>query len=354
VTSDTICRVDLVDAGRPSPGRTLGATKIAGGVEGVLAGSGSGHRGRVSGALRVVVAASAAVLASSVPGAPVPPGVRAPVAPGAQARAIPEAPAQSAPAPVPAIAASPAPRVSGSGPTPFVLLQMNLCNSGMAVNCYSFGKAVDEAADNIRRYAPDLVTVQEVCRDDVYAGDGWGKLAKAMADLYGGERVSASFVPARNRYTGQPYTCLNGEQFGVAMVYHGGGRDERHGWYRSQDPSDEERAWTCGTVVEGKLTGCTTHLSTDRDIAMRQCRELMSTLKSKWVMPEVIVAGDLNLRLLPGDPYDVRNCASAAYLNKNDSWLQQVFFSQSIPWVEGRSEKMRWTDHPLLYQKFRL
>jgi endonuclease/exonuclease/phosphatase family metal-dependent hydrolase len=312
-----------------------------------LAVSESGLGRRVSGALRVVVAASAVVLASLVPGVPVPP------APGAQAGATPDAPAGSTRAPVPAVAASPVPGVSVAGPAPFVLLQMNLCNSGMALSCYSFGKAVDEAAANIRRYAPDLVTLQEVCRNDVYAGKGWGKLAQAMADLYGSARVSAIFVPARNRYTGLPYRCVSGEQFGVALLHHGGGRDQRHGWYRSQDPSDEERAWTCGTVVQGKLTGCTTHLSTDPDIALRQCRELMSTLKSPWVMPEVIVAGDLNLRLLPGQPYDVRNCAPA-YLNKNDDWLQQVFFSRSIPWVEGRSEKMRWTDHPLLYQKFRV
>lgn len=314
-----------------------------------MAESEPGRRRRFGGALRVVVAASAAVLASSVPGVPAPPapGAQSRATLDAQARAIPDAPAQSAQAPVPAVAASPVPGA-------FVLLQMNLCNSGMALSCYSGGKAVDEAAANIRRYAPDLVTVQEVCRGDVYAGKGWGTLAQAMADRYGSERVSASFVPARNRYTGRPYRCVNGEQFGVALIHHGGGRDQRQGWYRSQDPSDEERAWTCGTVIEGKLTGCTTHLSTDKDIAMRQCRELMSTLKAPWVMPEVIVAGDLNLRLLPGDPYDVRNCAPAAYTNKNDDWLQQVFFSQSIPWLEGRSEKMSWTDHPLLYQKFRL
>jgi endonuclease/exonuclease/phosphatase family metal-dependent hydrolase len=322
----------------------------------MLARSESGHRRRIGGALRVVVAASAAVLASSVPGVPVPPapGAQPRATPDVQARVIPGAPDQSTRTRLPAVAPTPIPQVSATGSAPFVLLQMNLCNSGMALSCYSGGKAVDEAAANIRRYAPDLVTVQEVCSGDVYAGKEWGKLAQAMADRYGSERVSASFVPARDRYTGRPYRCVNGEQFGVALIHHGGGRGQRHGWYRSQDPSDEERAWTCGTVIEGKLTGCTTHLSTDKDIAMRQCRELMSTLTAPWVMPEVIVAGDLNLRLLPGDPYDVRNCAPAAYANRNDDWLQQVFFSQSIPWLEGRSEKMSWTDHPLLYQKFRL
>jgi hypothetical protein len=175
-----------------------------------------------------------------------------------------------------------------------------------------------------------------------------------MADLYGSEQVSVNFAPARNRYTGSPYECVNGEQYGVALMHHDGGRGRHDGWYRSQDLSDEIRAWTCGTVIGGKLTGCSTHLSTNPDVAMRQCKELMSILASPWVMPEVIVAGDFNLRYLPGKPHNVRDCASAKYVNKNDDSLQQVFFSRGIHWVQGGYEAMRWTDHPLLYEEFRL
>ena len=58
----------------------------------------------------------------------------------------------------------------------FVLLQMNLCNSGLArASCYTLGRSVDEAVGNIRRYRPELVTLQEICRSDLYARDGWGK-----------------------------------------------------------------------------------------------------------------------------------------------------------------------------------
>ena len=78
-----------------------------------------------------------------------------------------------------------------------------------------------------------------------------------------------------------------------------------------QDSSEEIRAWTCVTVIPGRLTGCTTHLSTDPDVAMGQCKELISTLASPWVMPDVIVAGDLNLKYLPGRPHNVRDCAPA-------------------------------------------
>jgi endonuclease/exonuclease/phosphatase family metal-dependent hydrolase len=290
---------------------------------------------RIRSVLRTAVAAAFVVLASSVPGVP------AASLPGVPARAAPDVP-------VP-----PGSEVPYRAPAAFVLVQMNLCNSGMAVNsCYTFGRSVDEAAAKIRQYSPDVVMLQEVCRDDLYAGDRWGKLAQAMADVYGSEHVSADFAPAQNRYTRGPYRCVNGEQFGVAMVHHDGGRGRRSGWYRSQDSSDEGRAWTCATVIEGRLTGCTTHLSTNPDVAMRQCRELFSTLASPWVMPQVIVAGDLNLKDLPGKPNSVRDCAPATYVNKNDGALQQVFFSHGIHWVQGRYEAMQWTDHPLLYEKF--
>jgi endonuclease/exonuclease/phosphatase family metal-dependent hydrolase len=239
--------------------------------------------------------------------------------------------------------------------TTFVVLQMNLCNSGMAkASCYSFGRAVDEAVGKIHRYAPELVTLQEVCRDDLYARDGWGKLARAMADLYGNRHVAVDFVPALNRDTNDRYRCVNGELFGVAVMHHYDGADVHSGWYRVQDSTEEIRAWTCTTVIKGRLTACTTHLSTDPDVAVRQCRELASILAAPWVMPEVIVAGDFNLRSAPGKPHDVAGCAPAGYDRRGDDALQQIFFSRNIRWVEGAHESMRWTDHPLLYERFRI
>jgi endonuclease/exonuclease/phosphatase family metal-dependent hydrolase len=237
----------------------------------------------------------------------------------------------------------------------FVVLQMNLCNSGMAVaSCYSFGKAVDEAVAKIHRYPPDLVTLQEVCRDDLYARHGWGKLPQAMADLYGSGHISVAFVPAVDRDTNEAYRCVNGELFGVAVMHHDNGRERHSGWYGSQDSSNEVRAWTCTTVIKRRLTGCTTHLSTDPDVAMRQCHELMAILASPWVQPEVIVGGDFNLRSEPGRPHHVRDCALAAYDLRGDSALQHVFFTRNVRWGRGQTEGMRWTDHPLLYEQFRV
>jgi endonuclease/exonuclease/phosphatase family metal-dependent hydrolase len=242
--------------------------------------------------------------------------------------------------------------------TTFVVLQMNLCNSGMAVgSCYSFGKAVDEAVEKIHRYRPTLVTLQEVCRDDLYAPDGFGKLTQAMADMYGSGHVSADFVPAFDRDTNDWYRCVNGELYGIAMIQHDEGRhrvDAHRGWYHSQDGSEEVRAWTCATVIAGRLTGCTTHLSTTPDAAMRQCRELMSILDSSWVLPEVVVAGDFNLTSAPGKPYNVQDCEPASYDRRSDNAVQQIFFSRNVQWVRDEYEPMKFTDHPMLFEKLRV
>lgn len=244
-----------------------------------------------------------------------------------------------------------------AAPVPgFVLLQMNLCNSGMAIHsCYSFGRAVDEAVRKIHRYPPELVTLQEVCQDDLFApGGGWGKLAQAMADLYGSDRISVEFMPALDRRTGDGYRCVDGALFGVAMMYHDNGLDQHAGWYRSQDGSDEERAWVCTTVIALRLTGCTTHLATDPEVALRQCHELVSILAAPWVLPEVIVAGDFNLRSSPGAVPSALRCEPAGYRDRSDGSLQQVFYTRTVRWLRGRSEAMRWTDHPLLYERFRV
>ncbi len=236
---------------------------------------------------------------------------------------------------------------AGAAPA-FVVVQMNLCNSGLAIHsCYSFGRAIDEAVGRIRRYAPDLVTLQEVCHDDLFAPDGWGKLAQAMADRYGSGHIRVDFSPAINRNTDNWYRCTDGAQYGIAMIYHGDHGDAHQGWYANQDASEEVRTWTCDTLIPGRLTGCTTHLSTDGRVAIRQCHEMISILASSWVMPDVIVAGDFNLHAL-GD------CASRGYATRDDRAVQQVVFTRDIRWVWGGYEGMRWTDHPLLYERFQI
>ncbi|HKT04298.1 MAG TPA: endonuclease/exonuclease/phosphatase family protein [Rugosimonospora sp.] len=205
----------------------------------------------------------------------------------------------------------------------------------------------------IHRYSPDVVTVQEVCRNDVYSADGWGPLARAMGDLYGDNHVFADFVPAADRRTNEGLRCVSGQFYGIAVIYHDGAAEVHYGWYHSQDSTPEERAWTCVTAVVGRVTGCTTHLSTDRDVATRQCHELMSILDSSWVLPEVVVAGDFNLTAGPGGPHDVRACVPAGYRRVSDDSLQQVLYTRNVRWVRGGWARMRWTDHPVLYETLR-
>jgi hypothetical protein len=237
-----------------------------------------------------------------------------------------------------------------------VVLQMNLCNSGAAKSCYSFGVAVRQAVANIHRYRPQVVTVQEICRDDVYAANGWGPLAQAMADLYGSRRIRVAFTPARNRMTGEPYHgCVNGQEYGVAVIYHGTRGEVHRGWYTNQGRGGEVRTWSCAVVLERRLTACTTHLTINREVAMRQCRELMSILASaSWATPQVIVAGDFNLASEPGKPTDVQTCVPPGYERHGDDAVQQVLYTAGVTWVEGRHEPMAGTDHPLLYEHFRV
>src|SRR2546423_6654735 len=140
-----------------------------------------------------------------------------------------------------AVLTSSAPAVPAAPATSFVLLQMNLCNSGPArASCYTLGRSVDEAVGNIRRYRPELVTLQEICRSDLYARDGWGKLARAMADLYGSAHVAVDFAPAVNRYTDDSYRCVNGEAFGVAVMHHYARPDAHPGPDGRQDRTARE------------------------------------------------------------------------------------------------------------------
>jgi hypothetical protein len=242
--------------------------------------------------------------------------------------------------------------------TTVVVLQMNLCNSGAAKACYSGGVAVEQAVANVRRFRPQVVTVQEICRDDVYATDGgWGPLAQAMADLYGSRRIRVSFAAARSRVTGGPYRgCINGQEYGIAVIHHGMAGEIHQGWYTNQGTrGGEVRTWTCATVVPRRLTACTTHLTINREVAMRQCRELMTMLATApWARSQVIVAGDFNLVAEPGAPTDMQACVPPGFGRRTDESVQHVLFTSGVTWVEGWHEPLPGTDHPLLYQRFRV
>jgi hypothetical protein len=97
---------------------------------------------------------------------------------------------------------------------PVRVLQMNLCDSGLA-GCYT-GRSVPEAAAVIRAMAPNLVTVNEVCRNDLPT------LQRALIDGASASGASAVvvfvFQPALDRRTGGAYRCRNGQPYGIGLL----------------------------------------------------------------------------------------------------------------------------------------
>lgn len=241
-------------------------------------------------------------------------------------------------------AAAPRP---GSAPAPGLLiaatvvrvLQMNLCGSGLA-GCYT-GRAVDEAAAVIRRTGPDLVTLNEVCGDDV------GTLARAMGDGVHGDAVTAAFQPAHDRRTGGPYRCRNGRPYGIGLLgrhWPATGRAPvpQGAIYPVQDLSrDEERAWLCVDV--GAFTACTTHL-VDRNpvVARDQCRHLLDAIVPR--SGPVVVAGDLNLR---GNSPEMRSCVPPGDHRADDGGVQDVVATPDFRVTAWQRLDLRGTtDHP--------
>ncbi|WP_446210209.1 hypothetical protein [Micromonospora sp. IBSANI012] len=144
-----------------------------------------------------------------------------------------------------------------TGSTALRVLQLNLCNSGRA-GCYT-GRSVTEAAEVIGAELPDLVTLNEICQDDVAA------LERVFAAVHGGGTVVSAFKAAGDRPTGAVTECRNGQPYGVGLLTHLAAPYPEHtvhsGIHPTQDVTDpEERPWLC-VHVAGVLHACTTHLA---------------------------------------------------------------------------------------------
>jgi hypothetical protein len=233
---------------------------------------------------------------------------------------------------------------------PVRLLQLNLCGSGKAA-CYT-GRAVTEAAGVLRKVAPDVVTLNEVCAGDV------PPLERALSAVHGGGIVSA-FKPAPDRPAGRATRCLNGQDYGIALLAHLPERGHAlySGIYPIQDPGDpEERVWIC--LHAGSYAACTTHLaSANADVALAQCRHLLGTtvpaLHRRHGPKPTVVAGDLNLRY--GVRPDLRPCLPDRYVRLGGDGLQHILATVDFPVRSSGSVDMRGaTDHPGLLARFRL
>jgi hypothetical protein len=224
-------------------------------------------------------------------------------------------------------------------------IQVNLCDSGQA-GCYRQGRSPGEAAGLITRYRPDVVTLNEVCADDVVGPSA--VLPTTMADLareHGGATVFAMFTPAVDRLTGLPYRCVNGDLYGIGVVGRGPAPvgPPAHLVYPDQlGTSDEERAAVCADVG-GRYDLCTTHLeSDDGTVAARQCHDLMDRyvpdFRASTGNRPTLVGGDLNLSV---------PCAPAGWVHAGDGGVQHVL-ADGFRLASVHTVAMRFTDHPAL------
>jgi endonuclease/exonuclease/phosphatase family metal-dependent hydrolase len=249
-----------------------------------------------------------------------------------------------------AVGSSPPLRPSPAGGAPVApvrVLQLNLCGSGIAA-CYT-GRSVAAAAAVISAETPDLVTLNEVCQDDVSI------LQRALADAVPGGAAASAFQAARDRRTGEAYRCRNGQQYGIGVVSRwpsAPGTSPGAGIYPTQDREDpEERAWLCLEVAAAPAVSvCTTHLAyTKRAVAAAQCRYLFDTViagvRARDGAAPLVLGGDLNLG--SGENPDLKACLPVGSALVNDGGEQHVVATSEFVVESSRTIDLRGTtDHP--------
>lgn len=234
-------------------------------------------------------------------------------------------------------------------------LQLNLCNSGFAA-CWTGGDAVFEGGDLIYYLSPDLVTLNEICLNDLPS-----YLQPSLAASWPDDWTYYVFQPAIDKRTGEAFKCLNGDEFGSAVlgrvpagVYQG--VNAWGGVYAAQDSSsNEQRTFACAYAI-GNHFACTTHLATNEPIALAQCRALMFDavpyiMSVEGASGKTIVGGDLNLEYDTSDPENVQNCVPNGYTRKGDGDVQHVIFSNDITFETTQVISMLHTDHPAFLVK---
>ncbi len=245
-----------------------------------------------------------------------------------------------------AVALPPPPSAPVGPPEPVRVLQLNLCNSGIAA-CFT-GRSTAEAADAIREAAPDLIALNEACSDDLEP------LRQALAEVVPGDGITSAFQAARDRTTGEAYRCVNGEEFGNGLIsrWPSVPGSTVSGIHPTQDPNDpEERSFVCLDAAATPPVGlCTTHLAyTDRDVAIAQCTYLSDTVIAQQRARSrgpVVLAADLNLG--SADNAGLQECLPDGAVPVDDGGGPQIvaatpeFVVDDVDTIDLR----RSTDHP--------
>jgi endonuclease/exonuclease/phosphatase family metal-dependent hydrolase len=226
------------------------------------------------------------------------------------------------------------------------VLQFNLCDSGIAA-CYT-GRSVHAAAAVMRHWRPDVVTLNEVCRHDVF------ELERAISESHRGRAVAAAFQAAVDRPTDSPFRCRNGQPYGIGVLAVLGSATSRHRAYRGRYPvqdlrDPEERVWLCIRAAGG-FYACTTHTaSTSETVARSQCRYLLRravpALLARAGGDPVVLGADLNL--LPGHSPGPQDCLTDGYHRVDDGARQDIVTSPGLTVTHRLIIDMHGTtDHP--------
>jgi hypothetical protein len=224
-------------------------------------------------------------------------------------------------------------------------LQLNLCDSGIA-SCYT-GRSVRAAAAVIRARRPDIVTLNEICRDDLPA------LKRAMSDTERGGVVESAFKAAVDHRTDSAFLCRNGQPYGIGLVARlrsTAGHRLYGGVYPMQDPGDpEQRVWLCLHAITD-LYACTTHLAkTSATLALAQCSYLLHTalpaVRTQGGQDPMMLGADLNL--MTGGSPGARRCLTPGYRYSDDGARQYVVATPDVTVRSSESINMHGTtDHP--------
>jgi endonuclease/exonuclease/phosphatase family metal-dependent hydrolase len=221
--------------------------------------------------------------------------------------------------------------------TPYTLLQMNLCLSGLS-SCYpmvDYPAVLQEAITRIRAARPDAVTFNEACSNDV----------ALIARRTGYHLRFATVI-----YNGKLLPCIHpGGRglFGDAVLTKASILSSASQPFETQS-GPERRVWLCASTRAG-VDVCTAHLAAHEpaEVAANgpQCAELRAILARRAASRAVIFGGDLNRR---------SSCAPRGFWTRNDDsahqnpGLQQVYGTGAFRSPSVQVVPATHTDHDVL------
>ena len=226
---------------------------------------------------------------------------------------------------------------AGSPGSPYTLMQMNLCLSGLA-GCYRkvrYPAGVQEAIASIRAARPDAVTFNEACGGDV-----------ALIARRTGYHLRFSKVI----YYGKPLPCIKpGGRglFGDAVLTKAAIQSVDSRPFEAQ-AGPEQRQWLCVSTRTG-VEVCTAHLASHEPVEVAandpQCAELRVVLARRGAAGTVIFGGDLNRHPSCAPPGFWIRTDKAAH---QDPGLQQVYGTAALHSPSARVVRATHTDHDVL------